>query len=268
MRRPLFTLGCLGIVTLAACHAPVVRMASPLPVGTEIVRGQLVVHCNFSLSDEDRLIDELVLQRGLLAEKLQLSPSDEPIHIYLFDSAEEYYDFIGRRFPEFPARRAIFVATDRQLAVFAHWGDHVAEDLRHEVTHGYLHSMLSGLPLWLDEGLAEYFEVARTEQHVNRPHIEMLLQNGQALGEPTDWRPDLARLEQLDSAADMTQHDYAEAWAWVHYLLDTDESRRELLQQYLSELGQSEPPEPLEPRLARLQAHAELAVVEHVELLR
>ncbi|GIT30210.1 MAG: hypothetical protein Ct9H300mP1_22560 [Planctomycetaceae bacterium] len=33
------------------------------------------------------------------------------------------------------------------------------EDLRHEFTHGVLHSSLKRVPLWLDEGLAEYFEV-------------------------------------------------------------------------------------------------------------
>ncbi len=30
------------------------------------------------------------------------------------------------------------------------------------------------------------------------------------------WRPNLERLEQLDSAGAMTQDDYAEAWAWTH----------------------------------------------------
>ena len=56
-----------------------------------------------------------------------------------------------KEFPDFPQRRAIFVETDAQLAVYAHWGPHVAEDLRHETAHGYLHSSTSHLPVWLDE---------------------------------------------------------------------------------------------------------------------
>ena len=45
--------------------------------------------------------------------------------------------------------------TDTRLTVYAYWGDRVAEDLRHEVTHGYLHTMVPHVPLWLDEGLAQ-----------------------------------------------------------------------------------------------------------------
>ena len=53
-------------------------------------------------------------------------------------------------------RRAFFVETDTQLSVYAQWGDRVAEDLRHEVTHGYLHAVVPNVPLWIDEGLAEF----------------------------------------------------------------------------------------------------------------
>ena len=70
-------------------------------------------------------------------------------------------EYLTRNFPSVPSRRAFFLETDTRLAVYAHWSDRVAEDLRHEVAHGYLHSVVPGLPLWLDEGLAEYFEVPR-----------------------------------------------------------------------------------------------------------
>ena len=38
--------------------------------------------------------------------------------------------------------RAFFVESDTRLNIYAYWGDRVAEDLRHEVTHGYLHAMV------------------------------------------------------------------------------------------------------------------------------
>ena len=92
-----------------------------------------------------------------------------------------------------PTRRAFFVESDTRLAVYAHWSDRVGEDLRHEVAHGYLHSMVPGLPLWLDEGLAEYFEVPRGNNGLNRPHLELLSDMMQYNG----WQPNLERLAAL-----------------------------------------------------------------------
>ncbi len=100
---------------------------------------------------------------------------------------------MSRYHPEFPDRRAFFVEGDTQLDIYAYWGDRVAEDLRHEVTHGYLHTMVPHLPLWVDEGLAEYFEVPRGQQGLNPPHRDMLLQAARE----QRWRPDMQRLEQL-----------------------------------------------------------------------
>ena len=120
------------------------------------------------------------------------------------------------------------VESDTRLMVYAFWGDHVAEDLRHEVAHGYLHAVVRNLPLWLDEGLAEYFEVPRGSRGLNKPHVEELrssLDRG--------WQPDLRRLESLQSVDQMTQLDYAEAWAWVHYLLETSPEHAEFLRSYL-----------------------------------
>ena len=126
--------------------------------------------------------------------------------------------FLLRHFPSVPSRRAFFLETDTRLAVYAHWSDRVAEDLRHEVAHGYLHAVVPGLPLWLDEGLAEYFEVPRGTNGLNRPHVDLLSDMMQHDG----WRPNLERLEQLTDAAEMDQRDYAEAWAWVYFLLHSD----------------------------------------------
>ena len=135
-----------------------------------LVCDQLVIYSDFMLPRDHRLVQELTAQRGDVAERLKLAPTDEPIHIYLFRSPESFKDFIQRHHPEFPLRRAFFVETDIRLAVYAHWGDRVAEDLRHEVAHGYLHAAVSGLPLWLDEGLAEYFEVPRGYHGLHQQH--------------------------------------------------------------------------------------------------
>ncbi len=133
------------------------------------------MYSDSSLPHRHRLLEELNSQRNLVRSKLNLTTSDERIYVYLFASADELKSFVRTKYPDFPDRRAFFVETDTRLQVYAYWGDRVAEDLRHEVAHGYLHSMVPHLPLWLDEGLAEYFEVPRGERGLNERHVHELL---------------------------------------------------------------------------------------------
>jgi hypothetical protein len=229
-----------------------------------ITRGQLVLHADFMLPPDHRLLSELVAERELVKQRLAIEPGSEPIHVHLFADEASYRQHVAREYPDFPERRAIFVETDVELHVYAHWGDAVADDLRHEVAHGYLHAAASNLPLWLDEGLAEYFEVGRTPHALNRPHVELLA--GQlALGA---WKPNLARLEQLASSADMTQMDYAESWLWVHLLLESSEEASGPLLELLAELSARQPAAPLSRRLHGQFADPDAALVAHLRQLR
>ena len=62
----------------------------------------------------------------------------------------------------------------------------------------------------------------------------------------------------------MSQHDYAEAWAWVHFLLETEPRRRELLHGYLAELRQDGTAAPLSTKLSQMHLEPERTLVEHV----
>ena len=107
----------------------------------------------------------------------------------------------------------------------------MAEDLRHEITHGYLHSTVPNMPLWLDEGLAKFYEAPRNEQGLNRPYVNLL---GQRI-DREHWRANLKRLEQLDPAKDMSLNDYAESWAWVYFLLETRPEYADVLRAYIAD---------------------------------
>lgn len=202
------------------------------PGKREIVRGQLVIHSDFHIPRRHRLMDELTMRRQDVSELLQIPVSEEPIHVYLFENEAAFNDYMKRKHPLFPNRRAFFVKSDTALMVYAYWGNRVAEDLRHEVTHGYLHSCINDLPLWLDEGLAEYFETPRVNRGFNSPHFHLLLKRYDA----NQWQPDLARLESLKNAARLTQMDYAESWLWVHYLLHHNVQSAGILQQHLEDV--------------------------------
>ncbi|MEX0676771.1 MAG: DUF1570 domain-containing protein [Pirellulales bacterium] len=239
------------------------RSAPELPVRNSMVLDQLVIFSDSPLPKNHRLLQELRTLRTVVSTKLGLPISDEPIHVYLFPKADRFEAFMHEHHPNLPLRRAFFVETDTRLSVYAYWGDRVAEDLRHEVVHGYLHSVVPHLPLWLDEGLAEYFEVPRGLSGMNRPHVDQ--SSGQAAGH---GRPDLKRLEQLRSTAEMSQAEYAESWAWVHYLLETTPQNQQLLRDYLQTLIKSTPHAPLSDELRRADPRYLAHLAEHLAVVR
>jgi hypothetical protein len=239
--------GCRGLPQPITLPPAVKDATSKLPDRYRTPIGQLVFYSDFTLHDH-RLVRELTAEREYVNQTLGIAPSDEPIDVYLFQDAERYQEFLKRNFPTVPSRRAFFLETDKRLAVYAHWNDRMAEDLRHEIAHGYMHSSLPSIPLWLDEGLAEYFEVPRGKLGLNQPHVDLLSDMTKE-----HWRPNLPRLEKLTEAAQLDQRDYAESWAWVYFFLNSPPERREVLTNYLAQLRTRGGGEPLSVRLAALQ---------------
>jgi hypothetical protein len=250
---------CAVAVGCATWHTNQVSRVD-LPERFTVTLDQLVVHSNFELPTQHRLLQEINAERVDVSSELNLPISNETIHVYLFKEAQQFYDFIRQKYPNFPDRRAFFLETDTRLTVYAYWGDRVADDLRHEVCHGYLHSMVQNLPLWLDEGLAKYFEVPRGTHGLN----STLLVELDKQAKQGRWRPDIRRLESLRSPADMTEIDYAEAWAWVHWLLQTDPAHKSLLQEYLADLRRTGTPTPLSLYVRRLGGDPEHDLFDYV----
>ena len=203
-----------------------------LPTEKTLIRDQLIINSDFNLPKRHRLLDELTLRRADIATRLDLPVSDEPINVYLFDQELTFRRFMEAEFPDFKSRRALFVKNDTNLNIFAYWGPRVGEDLRHEVTHGYLHSVVPNLPLWLDEGIAEYFETTRGKRGLNFPHVYELTKSFRQ----GDWEPDLEKLERSNRPADFTQLQYAESWLWIHFLIESNAENRKILQKILMRL--------------------------------
>jgi hypothetical protein len=252
----------LVALTLSGCAGTLAGRLT-LPTQNTLVRDQLVIHGDFSLAAHHRLFEELTAQRAEVCRQLALPHSDEPIQLYLFETPERFEGFMRLHHPEFPDRRAFFVETDARLIVYAQWGDRMAEDLRHEVTHGYLHSVVPNVPQWLDEGIAKFYEVPRGQGGVNRPLLDRLLRRT----ERERWQPDLRRLEQFPAAYNMTQDDYAESWAWVHFLTQSGPECLETLRAYLADLRRDGAAPPLSARLPALFAQPGEALVEHLRRL-
>ncbi len=255
----------LCVTVLAAglgCSALPTRSLS-LPNRHTLVREPLIVYSDFPIESHHRLLDELVARRSDVNRVLGLPYSDERVHVYLFESSDRFRRFMRLYHPEMPDRRAFFLETDTRLLVYAQWGDRVAEDLRHEVTHAYLHAVVPTIPLWLDEGLAEYFEVPRGYGGLNRENLAAVL----AQMDKGTWKPDLRQLERIGPTEDMTHGQYAESWAWVHFLLHGDAGGDALLRDYLADLRNGHSAEPLSTRLAAAAPSPEAALDRHVRQL-
>ena len=257
-------LALLAVVVCYGCAGSPLRSTTELPGKSEVRRDRLVVHCNFPLPQHHRLLDELILLQDRVTAELGLPPADQTIHVYIFETAAQYREYVDSKLPEAPERRACFVDDEESLVVYTHWSDFIAIDLRHEVTHGYLHAVVDDIPLWLDEGLAEYFEVDRDSRGFNLSH-RRLLQHRRV---EDNWRPNLERLEQVTVASDMGQMHYAESWAWVHFLLRSSDDRRQFLRDYLARLRLTGEAPPMSSLLESLTDDPALALLKHLRTLQ
>ena len=119
-------------LVLLGCGCAMHQRIPALPDSANVVREQLIIHSNFDLPRRHRLLDELTAQRVDLSALLNLPMSDEPIHVYLFESMPSYQAYIREFHPHFPDRRAFFVESDTKLSLVArasrNGGDSIANE--------------------------------------------------------------------------------------------------------------------------------------------
>jgi hypothetical protein len=244
--------------------ATVAPPALPGKAGAQRV-SQFVFYSDTPLKQNAPLFEELSQLRDQIFRELQLPPSNTIVQVYLFDDQDKYERYMRFRYPELPKRRAFFVAHPgtpggpRELLVFTYWGDHLRQDLRHELTHALLNSVLKDVPLWLDEGLAEYYELPPEKNGVNALHVDALKRGPAATN--------LDALERLDQVQQMGRPQYQESWAWVHLMLKGSPEARVILLGYLQQLREPTPPGPLAPRLRQVFPAPAEALARHVALL-
>jgi len=223
---------------------------------------------DFELKRDQPIFRELANLREQVYKDLQLPSSMTVVQVYLFEDRDHYERFMQVKYPDLPKRRAFFVAQPRtvgnteDLLVYTYWGDRIQEDLRHELTHALLHSVLKDVPLWLDEGLAENFEVPPGAQGINRTHLDHIRRDTSA-----PFKPDLARLEQLSQVQQMTPAEYREAWAWVHLILHSKPEARAVLTNYLQQLRTNPNPGALGSHLAAIYPSLNEALNKHLAQL-
>ncbi len=207
---------------------------------TQLQAGRFQIHADFDLAGDQFLLAELSGMSASVSEMLKLPEADRPIHVVLFSNAKEYARYIKNYFPTVPERRALFIQGRGPGMLFAHWHAEIHTDIRHEVVHGLLNDQAHPLPLWLDEGLAEYFEVAEKDRLAGNPHLHAL--RGEL---DSGYVPALEDLEAVSDIEQLGSVQYRDSWAWVHFMLHrSPQTRRQLVQQ-LADLRTATPTVPL-----------------------
>ena len=221
--------------TLASCGAPAFARSRATWKDQRQV-GPFLVSAAFDLSPHGAMLAELEVLQAELQRILALRPSSQSIEVLLLASAADHQTYLAERYPAAPYRRALFVEQGARLSVIAYDQPELAVDLRHEATHALLHSDVPRLPLWLDEGLAEYFEPAGAERVFDSPHLSPLrwdLRLGRLIS--------LRQLEHKYALESLSERDYRFAWAWTHFLLHGPEYAAEALWQNLAAWRTGEP---------------------------
>jgi hypothetical protein len=237
--------------------------ASSLAAGQWADEQQLGVysfHSEFPLRDIERLVEELGDLQKDIECTLDLRCAERPIHVYLFRSRSGYLQAVKRHVPAGSRFQAMFIAGNDFGRVYACRGLELDTDLRHETTHALLHNALPYVPLWLDEGLAEYFEVPvgqRVDRHSHRSSLRWAIRFG-------NWRADLAQLEAKHELKTMSGSDYRDAWGWVHFMLHGPPEARAALEQFLETIPTGREPTPLSISLQRRLPDLDKRVVQHL----
>lgn len=210
--------------------------------------GEFHIFSNASERDTRRVTEDLLRMRDAVATITHLNVrAPLPVNVYLFRDAGSfapYRDAVMRR-KDAHVSGVFLPARDANFTLIT-VGEHEASDriIYHELTHYFISNTVAGLPLWLNEGLAEYYSTFKTRgtdveigHHV--PEAIFTLTN-----EP--FIP-LSRLFAIDHQSPEYNESlrqgmfYAESWALVHYLLIGSDARRGQLSQFLTLLNAGKP---------------------------
>jgi hypothetical protein len=222
--------------------------------------GPFLIQAQFPLQPYEKLFAELPGLERELIRTLGIRPAREPIYVYLFANADSYRAYTEQHFPKVPYRSGLFVLENGVPGVYTYRKSDLDVDLRHECTHALLHASLPVVPLWLDEGIAKYFEVPADKRAFDHPYFnDVKLKWSLRLGMVRS----IESLEQRDELSQMDAADYRYSWAWVHFMLHGPPAAHEALVSYLACCQQSTPPGKLSARLAAAVPNPTEQMIQH-----
>ncbi|MDR2115398.1 MAG: DUF1570 domain-containing protein, partial [Planctomycetaceae bacterium] len=198
------------------------------------VYGVVVVQSNFPLTEIKSILEEIKQLQIDLNLYMGISAPKEKIELCLFRDEKTYLKFLQEVFPKAPRdRRALYIKIDdKPGTLLVQKTDEFDVDLRHEMTHAIIHTSIATVPIWLDEGLAKYFEVPIKDRAEKNPYMKQIRWNTKFGAVPS-----IHRLEKLEHIGQMGDREYRDSWAWVHFLIHYSPQSHRLLAGYLQLLS-------------------------------
>jgi len=172
------------------------------------------------------------------------------VNVLIFSNRQQYFSHLEKTLPQAPRRNSLFIVRSGRPTILAVQGETLLQDLTHEAVHSLNHLTFRNtpMPLWMDEGLAEWVEDSVDQQ--SRVHGKALRQllGGQRmlLPEPIS----LAALEKIKSTTRADAVDYAASWAWCRFLLSEKFGCRGVWNRYLQDIRGGQQAGRLHHRLA------------------
>ena len=196
--------------------------------------GVVVVQANFPLTEIASILGEIEQLQHDLTHYIGVPAPKEKIELCLFKDEDSYINFLKEVFPRAPRdRRALYIKLDNKPGtLLVQKSKNFEVDLRHEMTHAIIHASIPKVPIWLDEGLAKYFEVPMRDRANNHPYMSQVRWNAKFGSVPS-----LDRLGKLETIDDMGAKEYRDSWAWVHFLIHRSPETHQLLAGYLQLLA-------------------------------
>ena len=198
------------------------------------ILGYVVCQADFPLSETGELREEInQLQRDLILY-LGIPQPREKIELCLFKDMNSYRQFLTTQFKDIPLDRpALYIKDNGPGILMVPRDKNMMVNVRHEMTHAFLNSTLQNVPIWLDEGLAKYFETPAGKRGYENPFLKTVKKkNAWSFG----VAPSLPRLEKLQNINQMGEREYRESWSWVHFLIHYSSETHQLLGVYLKSL--------------------------------
>jgi tetratricopeptide (TPR) repeat protein len=208
-----------------------------------VAAGEFRIYSNASERQTKDIATNLLRMREAIGKITRLNVhAPLPTYVFVFKNERSFAPYRDALFQRKNAsisgaflsgRNANFIVMDGGAGVGS---EHV---IYHELTHYFVRNTTPGLPLWLSEGLAEYY----SSFSVNGDKINI----GKPLVEHVQWLRVHSLLPLAQHFA-VNQHSpeysegtrqgsfYAQSWALAHYFL-TDDVRRKQLAQFLAKIG-------------------------------
>jgi tetratricopeptide (TPR) repeat protein len=236
---PCFAAAVLAVLILPAIAAPA-RALPRKDEWLEIRSANFTLFSNAGESNTGRIAGDLERLRDALA---QLAPgvaltSPTPTYIFVFKDAGSFRPYL-RTYGGKPLEAGGYFLSTELGNYVAINGDRRGDGrgiIYHEYLHYVLRNQYANLPLWLHEGLAEYystFDVTGDEAKIGLPMVEHVawLRKNPLIPLTSLFRVDEKSKEYNESSR--RGGFYAESWALVHYLVSGNPERRRQAAEYL-----------------------------------